>query len=278
MTAKMGYSVIIAVRNEVDVLSRTVPKLLAATAGDSADIIYVCNGCTDRSAALIVSLAGDRVRVFETDVAGKTHAYNLGDSATEAFPRFYVDADISLGIGDLSRLASALISQDVDLIAPCLRYEMLSASAGSRAIAKIWQELPHGKTTTFQGVIGLSEKARTRWTRFPTVSGDDIFIQAKVADLPRMILPSIQAQTDAPRTVWAWVRMRARWRRGEIQLARLGYTYPRPQGQKMALLSLVFCRQTAFGAILFLAVRLLAELIARLSQHEELGWSPDPRL
>ena len=26
------------------------------------------------------------------------------------------------------------------------------------------------------------------------------------------------------------------------------------------------------------AVRLLAELIARLSQHKELGWSPDPRL
>ena len=51
-----------------------------------------------------------------------------------------------------------------------------------------------------------------------------------------------------PKTFVGWVRMRARWLQGEVELARLGLVPPRPAGQRSSLLHQMTRPDTALGA------------------------------
>lgn len=89
------FGVVVPVRNEAATLPRTVPALLDAVAGRPARVVWVCNGCTDDSAALIRRHAGDTAEIIELGGAGKTLALQAGDEALgQIFPRFYIDADV----------------------------------------------------------------------------------------------------------------------------------------------------------------------------------------
>ena len=132
MVGGAAYSIVVPVRDEAENLRTTVPALLAATAGDGAEILYVCNACSDGSPDLIRALAGPQVRVLEIAEAGKTKALNAGDPIASAFPRFYLDADVVLRPGDLRRLAQPLRDGDADMVSPLLDLELSSASRIAR--------------------------------------------------------------------------------------------------------------------------------------------------
>ena len=79
-------SVIIPARNESLVIARTLKAITAGADPDQIDVVVVCNGCTDGTAAIARGF-GAPVRVIESDVGGKTNALNLGDQAASTFPR-----------------------------------------------------------------------------------------------------------------------------------------------------------------------------------------------
>lgn len=269
-----AYGIIVPLRNEATMLPVTVPKLLAATAGDYARIIWVCNGCSDDSAAVIRRLAGSAAEVIELARPGKTAALQAGDEALGAlFPRLYLDADTWLNPGDPSRLMQPIFSGAADLVAPRLRFDTTGASALSVRIGACWISLPHARTAAFSNAIGLSSAARALWDRWPEITGDDIFVSAMVPATRKQIVPEAVATISMPKTFAGWVGMRARWLQGEVELTRLGLVQPRPAGQRSSLLHQMARPDTALGAWAFVTARIFAQM-ARADAHAS-AWLPD---
>ena len=271
------YSIVVPVHNESAILPLTVPALLQATGPDAAEIVYVCNGCTDASANLIRTLAGPKAQVVEIAEASKTAALNAGDRRARAFPRFYVDADVTLPPGAFATLTNRLRTDDLQLVSPRLAFDMTQASPMSRAVARTWLGLPHAGTTAFHNVLGLSAAGRARWAEFPAILGDDIFISAQIPPASRRIVPEVCALTAPPATFWGWVRVRSRWLQGERQLAALNVTVQRHAGQKGALARMLLRANTFTGTCLFIMVRILAEAVSRSDVTGKSEWYTDRR-
>jgi glycosyltransferase involved in cell wall biosynthesis len=268
-----AYSIIVPVRNEASVLARTIPALLAATGADNPQIIYVCNGCTDDSAALACRLLGRRGRVISLERPGKTHALNHGDAVATAFPRFYVDADVLPAPGSLGRMAGLLRGGEIEVIAPLQRYDVDGITRVARAICRMAEALPHGQHGGLHCCIGLSQAGRARWGSFPDLLGDDIFIEASVPKDRQLILHDEPLLIRAPHSFSAWVRVRLRWREGERQLERIGLRVARTPGQARALIRALFRRQTCFDAACYLAARAVAEVLLRWPRrHGRSAW------
>ena len=100
-------SVIIPAHNEAQVLERCLHALLDGARAGELEVIVICNGCTDDSAA-VVRRFGAGVKLIETPIASKIHALNLGDAAATTFPRFFIDGDVVLPLDALRRLAREL--------------------------------------------------------------------------------------------------------------------------------------------------------------------------
>ena len=271
---KPSYGIIVPLRNEAAVLPVTVPKLLAATKGDRVRIVWVCNGCTDDSAALIRRIAGRAAEVIELDRAGKTAALQAGDDALEnLFPRLYLDADTWLRPGDPAHLMQPLFSGTADLVAPRLCFNTAGASPLSARIGACWLSLPHGQTSAFSNAIGLSAAARALWDRWPDITGDDIFVSATVPAHRKLIVTEALATIGMPKSFAGWVRTRARWLKGEAELAKLGLSLPRPAQQKFNLLRQMVAANTALGAWAFAAVRIMAKIAP--TDATTSAWLPD---
>ena len=252
--------IVVPVRNEAAMLPKTVPLLLAA-ARARAVIVWVCNGCTDTSAQVIRRLAGPSAEIVELARPGKTLALQAGDDALgDLFPRFYIDADTTLGEAELALLCAPLVAGTADLVAPLLRFDSTGASALSAAIGRCWMSLPHARTAAFSNVIGVSSAARARWEQWPAIIGDDIFVSAMVPPLRKLIVTAATATVAMPKTFDGWVTMRARWLKGEAQLAELGLAVPRAEGQRAALMRQLRDPAAAPGAWAFLAARCLGGL------------------
>lgn len=269
-----AYGIIIPVRNEAKMLPVTVPRLLAATTSADARIVWVCNGCSDDSATTIRRLADPLAEVIELARPGKTAALQAGDEALGTlFPRLYLDADTWLNPGDFALLMQPLLSGAADLVAPRLLFDNTGASALSARIGACWMSLPHARTAAFSNAIGLSAAARALWDRWPDITGDDIFVSATVPTHRKLIIPEAMATISMPKTFAGWVRMRARWLKGEAELARLGLVPPRPMGQRSSLLHQMARPDTALGAWAFVAARIFAQM-ARTDAHTS-AWLPD---
>lgn len=269
------YSLVIPVHNEAVTLRRTVPALLTAVAHDRVEIVYVCNGCTDGSAELIRTLCGAALRIIEIPKANKAEALNAGDAVSCAFPRFYMDADVTVEPGGLKTLADTLRSGAVELVAPAIRFDTQGTTRVARAISDLWLMLPHGRSSAFGGVLGLSAKGRARWGLFPNILGDDIFVKATISPNKRRIVNEVTAVTRPPSRFWAWVKVRARWLEGERQLTRMGKHVAREPGQSKALLELLVQPRTALAATAFILARLLAEPVSRIRTSRQQVWYSD---
>src|SRR6476619_2539417 len=119
MSSCMAISVVIAAHNEQDVLGRCLDALLRTARMGELEIAVVCNGCTDGTADVARGY-GEDVRVLETPEASKTAALNLGDRVVFGFPRFYVDADVTLPLASVRRIAVRLAKGDALAAAPVM--------------------------------------------------------------------------------------------------------------------------------------------------------------
>lgn len=254
-----GISVIVPVWNEAAVLPRTVPAVLAALAGVEARLVYVCNGCTDDSAAVLRRLLAGYGSMIELPEAGKTQALNAGDAAAEGvFPRFYLDADVCPAPGAFALLWDVLKDGDADLVAPEIRFDMSQATRAARWAAEVWLALPHGQGAAFHHMLGVSQAGRALWGAFPAVQNDDVFIEASVPVGRRSVVSATYAVTRPPASLPGWIATRRRWARGERELAAMGTAVPRAAGQRRALLGLLLHPAWTVKVLVYLAVRALS--------------------
>src|SRR5688500_16931815 len=88
-------SVVIPAHDESAGIRRCLDALFAGVAPGELDVVVVCNGCGDDTAAVARS-SGHPVRVIELEAASKPAALRTGDELALALPRIYLDADVVL--------------------------------------------------------------------------------------------------------------------------------------------------------------------------------------
>jgi len=216
----ISTSIIIPAHDEQAGIARCLRALVPGLESGQFEVIVVCNGCTDETAA-VAGQCHHRVRVMETPVLSKANALNLGDQAASAFPRIYLDADVQLDAESVHRLVAALRSPDHDAAAPRAATDLTGCSWPVRAFYRVWTNTPYFK----QGMIGcgvyaLSERGRAEFERFPDLIADDGYVRAMFSDGRMALVPEAEARVLAPRRWGELVKVMTRSRLGGLQLAR----------------------------------------------------------
>ena len=259
-------SIVIPAHNEESVIARCLAFVPDAQDGE-IEVIVVCNGCRDDTAAVAASL-GSRVRVIETDVASKTHALNLGDETATVFPRLYLDADVVMDLASIRALATALAQPGALAAAP--RAETLfddNCEWAVRAFYRFWTALPfvqEGMITA--GAYALSEQARNRFGRFPDIIADDGFVRLHFTAPERVEVAGAASHVRAPATLADLIKIRSRSRLGMYQLRQrfpdMFDTERRSKGYGHALARVSKDPSLYLPAIPFVAVSVLSRLRA----------------
>jgi dolichyl-phosphate beta-glucosyltransferase len=150
------------------------------------EVLFVCDGCTDRTPERLVALTrhDPRVRVLSyAPNRGKGYAVRHGLSAARGLWRLFTDFDLAYGFDDVLRVAQALrdgaevavasrTHPDSRLVVPAdlqgYAYRRHVQSVVFSAIARLL--LPLNQTDTQAGLKGLS--ARAAWLALPHLRCD----------------------------------------------------------------------------------------------------------
>ncbi len=214
-------SVIIPAHNESSVIARTLTAMIDGADARELDVIVVCNGCSDDTAAVARRFA-PRIRVIETDVASKPHAMNLGDQAAYGFPRIYADADVVLTVEAIRTLARRLERGDVQAVAPLPNFDMAGCSWAVRACYEIRSYLPSAREGIGgSGVYALSAAGRARFREFPALTADDGYVRIQFQEGERETVGSAQTMVFPPRAIRQLIATKTRSHYGSFELAKL---------------------------------------------------------
>ncbi|GAA3923380.1 glycosyltransferase [Microbacterium invictum] len=210
-------SVIIAAHNEESVLGATLDALLAQPGVEAASVVVSANGCRDRTA----EVAAERgVTVIDRIEPGKAGALNAADDVAQDYPRIYLDADITVPPGAISRLVAHFDETSRPLaVVPRRRIDTSASSWPVKAYFAINERLPVFRTGLFgRGLIVLSEDGRARFGAFPAMIADDLYVDSQFSEAERVEAADVEIVVDAPLTTTNLIDRLVRVRRGNAQM------------------------------------------------------------
>lgn len=212
-------SVIIPAHNESAVIRRTLTAAQAALKHEPGEIIVVCNGCTDETAAICRQFS-PAIKVIELEQGSKILALNAGDRAAAGFPRFFVDADIVVSETTFRDVSKVLREGRVHAAAPRMVIRSDSSSWCVRAFYRIWSETPyHQRGHVGSGLFAVSEHGRRRFDEFPNLIADDEYVRRQFQPSERQVVDDCTFLIDAPRNLKSLIKVKTRSRLGNYQLA-----------------------------------------------------------
>jgi glycosyltransferase involved in cell wall biosynthesis len=230
--------VVIPAHNE----ERTIGRLLAALENlrGEAEVVVVCNGCTDTTSAVVTEKA-PWVKVVELAEGSKPAALRIGDRTVTAIPRLYLDADVILTAAAVRRLAAALADGNLLAVAPTPHYDVDGANLVVRSHYRIWTALYTSIDAVYgTGAIMVSEAGRARFGDWPDVIADDYFIDGLFAADEKRRLPNVEVTVALPRRFVDCVSRKARVHQGKRDILREGLRQTGvPGGQRPSLLGLL---------------------------------------
>jgi glycosyl transferase family 2 len=208
--SRPSAAVIIPAHNESAVVGRLLRQLTTGPdAGIELDVIVVCNGCTDDTAAVAAGFPG--VRVHESPVPSKQAALRLGDSVTTVFPRVYLDADVEMTRAGVAGLARALETPGVLAVSAERRLPRAGVALAVRCYYDIWERLPKVRRGIFgRGVIAVSEAGYRRIAALPPLMSDDLAMSAVFTDDERRVVPGTTVVVHPPKRWADLIRRRVR--------------------------------------------------------------------
>jgi glycosyltransferase involved in cell wall biosynthesis len=262
-------SIVVPAHNESSVIARTLGAWVEALGAGEIEVVVVCNGCEDNTAD-IARLFLPPARVIESGIASKTHALNLGDQEVRAFPRVYVDADVLISVDAIRVLTRQLEGGGVLAVAPTPDINLTDCSWFVRKYYGIRSRLPSARDGIGgSGVYALSEEGRKRFTQFPNIIADDIFVRLQFTTEERQTLPSVRSMVFPPRTVLQLAAVRTRAYTGLSQIA---YCYPELSANKgktnnRVLLALFKEPRLWLGLLVYCGVNIFARCRARIRRR-----------
>ena len=255
---------IIPAHDEEAVIARCLDALTLDAEPGELEVVVVCNGCHDRTAA-VAREALPTANVVELDVASKSAALNAGDEQATRFPRVYLDADIELPISVLRATVQALAAPGVLCAAPAPAFELRGRPRLVRAYYEVWQQLPYlTEEMVGTGVYALAEPGRRRFDRFPDLTADDQFVLQQFDRGERRSLADQHFVVHTPTTLQGLVAIRRRAYRGAAELEASGRApHGKATGAGRRLLQLASSPRNWFSVAVFVTVTAFAKLRAR---------------
>jgi glycosyltransferase involved in cell wall biosynthesis len=209
-------SVVIPAHNESTVIDRCLSTLLAGEDRDQVQIIVVTNGCSDDTADKARAWGVD---VIERDQPSKSAALVAGDAACRAGIRAYVDADAVFSPGTLTAAIAALEVPGARAASPLFQPDASHGSWPVRAYASVWKQWPkwrHGQIGA--GLYAVSVEGRARFTTFPDLFADDLFVEGLFAPSERVTLTSVPANFHMATSMKSLMKVEGRRHRARKQL------------------------------------------------------------
>ena len=271
-------SIIIPAHNEAATIARSLAALRSGTDDHELDVIVVCNGCSDDTAAE-ARRADPRAQVIEIPQPSKAEAVRVGNTLSDVFPRVHLDADIELSGTALLHLLEPITRNHVLATAPRRDVPRDGCSVWVRWYYDVWESLPQVEWGLFgRGAVALSEDAQARVTALPRMLSDDLAMSDSFTEEERRVVNAAVAVVHPPRTVSDLVRRRIRVMRGNIQADRLGVRRASSRTTVRTLLGLAATRPSiAVRLPVFLTVHVVARLGARraLQSGDFTTWQRD---
>ncbi|MEZ3159176.1 glycosyltransferase [Microbacterium sp. BWT-B31] len=211
-------SVVIPAHDEAAVIDRLLSGLAHDPRADTLEIVVVANGCRDDTAARAAAHRG--VRVVEIDRASKIAALNAADAEAVAFPRVYLDADVTIDVDTILALADELDRDGIEVASPRLVVDTSHASWAVRQHYRVWELSDYRATGHIgSGVYALSARGRARFDDWPEVIADDRFVQQLFAPAERGTLREHSFTVRSPARFASHLRRSTRIARGNRELA-----------------------------------------------------------
>lgn len=258
-------SVIIPAHNESAVIARILRAILDGRS-PAIDVTVACNGCSDGTADVARGFS-PAVRVVETDIPNKSHALNLGDQASQGFPRVYADADIVITGDGVRALTDRLERGDVLAVAPTANVNVEGCSWPVRRYFAVRARLPSAREGIGgSGVYAVSERGRKRFGQFPGVIADDTYVCLQFKPHERATLSDVRSTVFAPRTLSRLLSVRTRAYMGTIELSRRFPELSENKGEPnhLALAGLFVNPALWPGLLIYCCINLMARCKARI--------------
>ena len=271
-------SVVIAAHNEEAVIGTCIDALTAQLGLQPIEVIVSANGCTDRTA----QVAAERnVRVLDRTESGKAAALNAGEAVAKSFPRIYLDADIVVPPSGLERILDVLDSSpQIAAAVPLRRIDTTGRSLMVRAYFAINERLPAFRNGLFgRGMIVLTEAGRRRFSEFPALIADDLFLDSLFSSDEKCEVRTVEVVVGAPYGTRDLLNRLVRVRRGNAQMRAAASngdieTRVRSSDKWSWLRDVVFREpRLVFAAVPYVSITVLASLLARRPNRN--GWGRD---
>ena len=220
------FDVVIPAHNEAAVIGRCL-KAVCRGLPDDAAVVVVTNGCTDDTAARVTAWPDPRVTGVDVAAASKRAALNAGDAHCEGGgerpgrARFYVDADVTVDGGDLTRVARLLDdpAAGVEVAAPQMRVELDGRPWSVQAFYRVWTALPYVREAMVgSGVFALSAAGRARFETFPDITADDAYVRLHFKAAERRVVSDASFLIQAPRRLRDVIKIKTRSHFGNLEL------------------------------------------------------------
>ncbi|WP_134765933.1 glycosyltransferase [Nocardioides sp. 1609] len=214
--------VVVPAHDEGRGIAATLGALRAGVPPGLLDVVVVCNGCTDDTAARAAQ-AYPEARVIELATPSKAAAVRAGNAACDVFPRVHLDADVRLTGADLLLLVAPLLDGDVLATAPrrVLRHDGTPALV--RWYYDVWEQLPQVRSGLFgRGAFALSAAGQARVDALPELMSDDLVVSDAFADAERRVVEDSVVEVRTPGSVADLVRRRTRVATGVTQASAAG--------------------------------------------------------
>ncbi|WP_261164863.1 glycosyltransferase [Microbacterium sp. Marseille-Q6965] len=209
-------AVVIPAHNEAAVIERTLARLREPAAAGSLEVLVVCNGCTDDTAARARRFTG--VRVLEMTEGSKPRALNAGIAAARVRPVIVLDADIELPPSAIPGVLRALRRPAVLAARPPFAYDVSSAGPLVRAYYRARTRVPELSAAMWgAGVYALAPEGERRVAPFPLVTADDVHVETTLAGTTA-IPPLAAVRVRVPTTTRDLLATLVRVRRGPAEL------------------------------------------------------------
>lgn len=217
-------TIVIPAHNEATVIGRTLDAL-AGGLRPGTRVVVACNGCTDDTAAIARSYAGRLdVDVIDLAVDSKQAALNGADehlaglSSEDAWPRVYLDADITAPAASINAVLDLLDGGTVLAARPAFRYRTDGADPGVQAYYRARSRTPEVLHALWgAGIYAVGEAGRRRWGAFPLGAPDDLFVDSRFTAGEKRVLDVEPVLVEVPRTTPALYRVLKRvHRHGDV--------------------------------------------------------------
>ncbi|GAB4047208.1 hypothetical protein GCM10028775_06100 [Catellatospora paridis] len=261
-------------------LAACLDPLAEAFASGVLEGVVVANGCTDATAAVARRYPG--VRVIELAEGSKSAALRAGERAVTALPRIYLDADVVLPLSSalalVDRLAPDMAGDGPLAARPPVSYRQQTADGLVRRYYRARAQIPALHRSLWgAGVYAVSARGRERFTEFPDLVADDLWIDQifEPDEIEIVNCPSVVVTT--PGDVASLMRILRRTYRGKSE-----FHASAPAARETAGDTARDIRKLAFGsptglvdAAAYSGLVVTARLVSRLAPRQRNGWERD---